>query len=232
MKWLIDESKAIDAASRRELEGSGAVKLRAPQADLAIRLKEVVVHNNSKWFGGAEIRLDTLVVHDKHPKAKDSSFYKPTTRRFARVRDGDRLPIGETGLLVFYGQPRHFIDLSITVSRDRKDSKDLAELIAARAKSADFKASATSILALTSVSPQAGAIVGAVQAAAALGALSAELLLKATNDTIGLYRTSFLQHRDAFGLGQHPEEGSFTVNDLSFSYEIVIDKSERPRRRA
>src|SRR3989442_13006977 len=127
MKWLIDEAKAVDAVTRRELDKSLAATMRGEKRSaktaLAIRLKDMVIHDNRKWFGGAEIRLDTLVVHGKNPLAKEDTFYKPTTQRFARVRDGERLSIGDSGLLIFYGQPRHFVDISITVSRDRKDSK-------------------------------------------------------------------------------------------------------------
>jgi hypothetical protein len=31
--------------------------------NLAVRLQDVVIHDAGKWFGGAEIRLDALVVH-------------------------------------------------------------------------------------------------------------------------------------------------------------------------
>jgi hypothetical protein len=234
MKWLIDETRKIDAATLRELQsaGRGRVQLRAaPQADLAVRLKEVVIHDTGKWFGGAEIRLDTLVVHGAGAKAKKDGFYQPTTHRFARVVDGERLPIGEEGLLLFYGQPRHFLDLSITASRDRKDSEDLAALVDKGFTSPDFTSAAADILELTSLSPQAGAIAAAVKAAATLGTLAAQLLLKATSNTIGLYRNSFLQARDAFGIGRHPAKGSYRNKDFSFSYEIVVDR-KAPARRA
>lgn len=224
MEWLIDEAKPIDAAAKREIAQSTAASMRGPEANLAIRLKQVVVHDVRKWFGGADIRLDTLVVHGKNPKAKKDSFYQPSTKRFSGVRDGDRLAIGDSGLLLFYGQPRHFVDLSITVSRDRKDSKDLADLVASSVKSPDFKEAAGSIIGLTALAPQAAAVLAAVRAAGTLGSLAAQLVFKATNATIGLYHNSFLQHRDAFGLGRHPASGELRANDLSFCYEVVVDK--------
>ena len=232
MQWLKDEAKAVDAATRSDLstqlEMAAPVMRGRPSANLAIRLREVVIHDTKKWFGDAEIRLDVLVVHGSSPDSPDGEFFKPTTLRFDRVRDGDQLPIGDGGVLIFYGRPRHFIDLSITASRNRKDTDDLSKLIADRAKDDGLKSSIATILGLTAIAPHAGAVVAAVEAASVLASTSADILLKATSGTIGVYHTSYLQYRDRFGLGRHPESGAFMIKDFSFSYEVVIDEGARP----
>ena len=230
MKWLIDESKPIDTATERDLSraiGKSIAAQSRGSASLAVRVHNMVIHDTKKWFGDASIRLDTLVVYGPNPNADKESFYIPGTQRFNRVRDGDRLPIGDSGLLIFYGKPRYFLDISITVSRDRKDTKDLSTLVKERLKSSEFSVAASTILGLTAVAPQAAAVVAAVQAAATLGGLSAEVLHQATDNTIGLYRASYLQHSDAFGLGRHPDQGEFRSNDFSFHYEIEVDRKER-----
>ena len=234
MKWLIDEAKPIDTATERSLSQAIAKSVAARSrgsASLAVRLYDVVIYETKKWFGDASIRLDTLVVHGPNPNADRESFYVPGTHRFGRVRDGDRLPIGDSGLLIFYGQPRHFLDISITVSRDRKDTKDLATLVNDRLQSSEFSVAAGTILGLTAVAPQGAAVIAAVQAAATLGGLSAEVLQQATTNTIGLYHSSYLQYRDAFGLGRHPEQEEFRSKDFSFHYEIQVDRKERASAR-
>ena len=85
--------------------------------------------------------------HDRRQRltgenGEQQGFYQPTTFRFAGVQDGDRLPIDVPGLLVFYGQPAHFLDISILVSRDRSDSKDLGELISGQLNSDTWKSAA------------------------------------------------------------------------------------------
>jgi hypothetical protein len=236
MQWLKDEARPIDAEARRalaaQLESTGPVMRGRPLANLAVRLNHVVIHNTKKWFGDAEIRLDVLVVHGANPDASDGEFFKPTTLRFERIRDGDALPIGDGGVLIFYGRPKHFIDISITASRNRQDTEDLSKLLAERAKNDDFKSSAAVILGMTAVAPQAAAVVAGVEAASSLANTAAEVLLKATNGTIGVYHTSYLQYRDRFGLGRHPEAGAFAIQDFSLAYEVVVDERARPPARA
>ena len=199
-----------------------------PSANLAIRLNQVVIHNTKKWFGDADIRLDVLVIHGADGGASNGDFFKPTTLRFESVRDGDSLPIGDGGVLIFYGRPKHFVDISITASRNRKDTEDLSKLLAERAKNQDFQSSAAAILGLTAVAPQAGAVFAGIEAASVLANTAAEILLQATSGTIGVYHTSYLQYRDRFGLGRHPDAGAFAIKDFSLSYEVVVDTRARP----
>jgi len=228
-QWLLDESQAMDERVKRTIDRhltvdphlvTRASKAEMPQ--LAVRLRDIVIHNNKKWFGEADVRLDTLVVHGGGETDRTDSFYAPTTFRFGRIADGARLPIGESGLLIFLGNPLHFLDISITVSRDRKDSDDLAQLLSSRLHSADLQAATGTLLGLAIAAPQVATVVAAVGAAATVGEFAYQVLQKSTGATIGLYRTSWLQFRDNFGLGEHPTDGgSFTMNDLSFRYEIV-----------
>jgi hypothetical protein len=42
--------------------------------------------------------------------------------------------------------------------------------------------------------------------------------------SIGMYRGSFLQLCDGFGVGCHPRQRSFQHNDLDFWFDTVLDK--------
>jgi hypothetical protein len=229
--WLIDETRLPDAtalappANRVTLRGS--TRRRVP---VAVRLNDLVIHDTRKWFGGAEIRLDTIVIRGiAETDGGQQDFYQPTTFRFSGVKDGDRLPIDVPGLLVFYGQPLHFLDISFLVSRDRSDSADLGQLLSDHLNSEQWKSAAASLLGLAVAAPQVAAITAAIGGAAVIANFAAELLRSVTGDTIGLYRVSWLQYRDRFGLGRHPETGAYRQNELSFWYEIVFDRARRAR---
>jgi hypothetical protein len=141
--WLLDDSRPLDDAAiaeiERELPGladalsRGAVEAQVPP--LAVLLHDLVIHDVRKWWGGANIRVDALVVHGHGASEEPSTFYMPGTFRFPNVRNDDYLQIDESGLLVFLGRPLHFLDMYITVSRDRSDSDDLATLLSKKLSS-------------------------------------------------------------------------------------------------
>lgn len=228
-EWLIDKGKLSETALITETEitlsskiqGSRESIVQPEPINLAVRLQDIIIWDTKKWFGDAEIRLDALVVHGNATTNNPQSIYMPQTFRFPAVGDRDRLPTGETGLLIFYGQPLYFLDIFILVSRNRKDSEDLGTLLSQKLNSSEIKESLMKLLGLGVIAPQAAAIVSAIGSASILGNFSYQLLSQVTGNTIGLYRNSWLQIRDNFGIGRHPEQGSHKVKDLSFFYEIV-----------
>lgn len=225
--WLLDESRPLDGAAQATIASSLKFANRTVRGNrsaqpLAVRINDVVVHDTKKWFGGADIRIDAIAVTGAG--TDPASFYQPTTFRFPGVRDGDRLPIESPGLIFFYGQPAHFLDIFIVVSRDRKDTKDLATLIDENVHTPEWTAAAGTLLGLAVAAPQVAVVTGAIAAAATLGNFASDILQQVTGATVGLYRASWLQSRDRFGLGRHPETGSFRQKDLEFWFEIVADE--------
>jgi hypothetical protein len=95
--WLIDEP-VDDAAVRLSVHGEQAFTTRGEDdraPAIAMRLHDLVVHNNRKWFNlikGADVRVDVVVVQgnvlDGHPK----TAFRAATFRFPNIGDGDRLP--------------------------------------------------------------------------------------------------------------------------------------------
>lgn len=223
-EWLIDESVPID---EKLLDASlnEKVLMRGVQPTaLALRINDLIIHDTKKWFGSANIRLDTLILHgtkDGDPRA----YCHPSTFRFSDIKDNDRLSIERPGQRVFYGYPQHFLDVSIFVSRDTRDSDELASLINSEFNSDTWQTAANAVLAATAVAPQSAVIIGAVGGAAAIANIAYKLLKNITGNTIGLYRTSWLQYQDRFGIGRHPENDSFRQQDFSFWYEILLDKN-------
>jgi hypothetical protein len=228
--WLIDDTRELDKPTLRRIERElprdreGVLRGAQKVPNLAVRLHDVTIYNNKKWLGEADIRLDTLLVHGNGTRDKPQDFYMPQTFRFSRVADGDRLPIDDAGLLIFYGRPLHFLDLFLTVSRDRKDSDDLAVLLTQQSQTKELREALGTLLGLVVAAPQAAAVTAAFGAAAILGNFAYLVLQKSTGSTIGLYRSSWIQYRDNFGIGRHPPNEPYRVKDLSFWYEIVEDK--------
>jgi len=224
--WLIDAVAPPDEEGFRHLERQARPLFRAGEPTKprtkAIRIQDIVIHDNKKWFGGADIRLDALTVHGYGNKASPDSFYMPGTFRFPGVADGERLPTGEKGLLLFHGKPRHFLDIFITVSRDQKDSDDLATLLTKNLDKENMQSSLDALLGLAVANPTAAILKMAFSAALRVGDLAYQILQRITGETVGIYRDSWL-HRDNFGLGRHPETGAYRIKDLSFWYEVVED---------
>src|SRR5262245_1618944 len=123
-EWLINgvpddiESAVFDDLAAGALENRG--KARKAEAGLAVTMNDIVIHDTHKWFGGADIRIDILVVHGNPSNEHAGSWYMPTTRTFSNVKDDARL--NAERLLVFFGWPRYFLDLFVIVSRDTRDA--------------------------------------------------------------------------------------------------------------
>jgi hypothetical protein len=234
LKWLVDRRKALSDDQVDELDrhlaaqggttrGTGSGR-QIPT--LAVTIHDVVIHDNRKWFGGADLRIDALVITGYGQKEDPHSFYMPKTATFNGVRDGETLPIGPGGLLVFHGGASHFVDLLLMVSRDRRDSDELATVMRQGLGSSEAQTAVGALVALAATDPQVAAVTAGVQAASVLGDLAYRVLRAATGNTVGVFRTSHLEVRDKLGIGKHPAppQAQFRVNDLSFRYEISREK--------
>ena len=231
--WLIDERVPMTAAQIDQMDreladvGSGTRGSGGELPTLAVSLHDVVIHDNRKWFGEADVRLDALIITGYGEKDSPESFYMPKTASFARVKDSARLQIGPGGLLAFYGPVAHFLNIFVMVSRDRKDSDDLAAILKTGLQSQEVSGAVGSLLGLAVAAPQVAVVTAGFAAAGVVGEFAYRLLRQATGSTIGLYRNSHLEVRDGFGIGQHPgpAPAAFRENDLSFRYDISLEQT-------
>ena len=117
--WLIEDQQGLSALDGPILRNGGTEEpLPGP---IALRLHDIVIHSNKRWFdflGGADIRVDVLAVQGNVLDDDPKSFYTPTTVRFGGIGDESTVPLDEHGLLAYYGWPKHFLDISVLVSRD------------------------------------------------------------------------------------------------------------------
>ena len=236
-QWVIVEDEQVSdddldqAAREASTLGLDDAATRGPKLPrLSVKIRDVVCLDVHKWFGGAEVRLDVLVVHGNLSERDAKSAFTPGTFRFPDIHDEQRFPIDEeSGLLVFDGKPAFFLDVFIIASRDRKDSDDLAVLMKQGLSSDEVQTATAGLLALATAVPTAAAIAGAIGAAAVLGDLAYQVVKNVSPKTIGMYRGSFLQFRDGFGVGRHPSgtEKVFMDGDWQFWFEIIRNEEER-----
>jgi hypothetical protein len=232
-EWMIDE--AVDERTvRRSVLAASAFAERGDAAPaspraLALRLRDVIVHDNKKWFDlvkGADVRLDAIVVQGNILADDPRNAYAPVTFRFPEVGDGDALV--DEPLLVYYGWPEHFLDLSVMVSRDTRDSDDLAMLLSDAAGNPDFQTAVAGLFGLAVAAPPAAAVVAALSSARALGDLAYRAVRAASGTTIGFYRGSRLAYPERFGLGRNPAQGNYRKQHLSFWYEVLEAEQPHP----
>jgi hypothetical protein len=217
--WLLDETRTLTSveaseSTRRSLgfEDPGS---RSP---LAVVVKDVIIHDVKRWFGAGDVRLDTLLV-TANPAER---IYEPSTFSFPGVRDGAKLPIDDHGMAIYFGRPRHVLDVSIIASAG-ESTQTLGELLATSAEHlGDLLAQ---VATLAAPFAPGSAVLGAAAAAATLSGTVLRLLGEITGKSIGLYRVTWFEQRDQLGIGVHPNDGtSFRMNDFEFRYEIFEEK--------
>ncbi|MGH9133949.1 MAG: hypothetical protein ACRDZZ_08445 [Ilumatobacteraceae bacterium] len=224
--WFIEDEQALkvlDNTTRGSDVTRGDDSVPALPGPVALRLHDLVIHDNKRWFdflGGADIRVDVLAVQGNVLDDDPRSFYTPTTARFGGVGDESTVPLDDQGLLAYYGWPKHFIDISVMVSRDTSRADDLATLLTKEASSADFNDVVSPILQLA-LGGGALAVKNAVAVAATLGGLAYKVLRQVSGSTIGVYRGNRLEHPHRFGLGRNPTDGSYRRQNLSLWYDVV-----------
>lgn len=220
-EWLLDESQSLTGQEALDAASRSYGFERASEPAVNIVLSDVTIHNTHRWFGGAEVRLDALVVT---PAPAEDQLYQANTFSFSGIRDGQDIPIDNAaGLGLYTGWPQYFLDFALVASRGGDDQQSLGDLVA---DSADSLSSLLGGVAqLTVAAPQVAAITGAAAAAAKLSGAVLRLLAKETGRSIGLYRATWYEHRDNFGIGDHPPDGDrFKAQDLSFRYQVFQDQ--------
>ena len=226
--WLIDDSvdsgRIAPALAAAQVATRGAGDADAANAALVVRLHDLVVHNNHKWItflGGADVRVDLVVVQGNVLENDPTTWYTPTTLRFESVGDGDSLPVDEQGILAYYGWPKHFLDISVIVSRDTAHSDDLSALLSRSAANPEVKTALSALIGVAVAVPPAAAVAAALTAAATIGNVAYQAVRSISSKSIGLYRGNRLAFPDRFGVGRNPRNGSYRQQDLSFWYEVI-----------
>jgi hypothetical protein len=215
LRFEIDENPSGQAAARDPnawlVTGSDEkVRPAAPaHRTIAIRIRELVLHESPTRRGGAGIRLDALIC--------TRTGYATWTKRWSADRDDQQPPVEHEWL--FLGPVCDFLDLSLWLSPDTP-GRDLAELLAQQAGSPAFEDAAAALR----IDEKAGTPwVTAIGASTALARLAHDSLRADSGNTVGLYRTSFVA-REGFGVGRHPARGLHRAGQVSFA--LVLESPD------
>ncbi|MEY9910161.1 hypothetical protein ABIA35_006405 [Catenulispora sp. MAP12-49] len=193
---------------------SGPSTTAVPSA-VAVRLDELVIHRNRARFGGADVRIDAIVLTGE-PHSPRPAF-QARTERFSRIRDGEPLPLDR--MLVYHGSAAEYLDIALWVSRDRPDAVDLGELLSDEVAAFEMQEALAKMGGAMTGLPYAAAAAAMVGVGAVVVNVAYRLLRGTVSDVIGLYRGSMLA-AEGFGVGRHPGQGVRRVQDFSFAYSI------------
>src|SRR5258708_20239059 len=80
MDWALDKigSPAHESSGEEDLlaaAGIGTIVRRGKVRSYALRLNELIIHNNRTWFGDGDIRLDALLAQQTGSKPKTYSYH-------------------------------------------------------------------------------------------------------------------------------------------------------------
>jgi hypothetical protein len=225
--WLVEEGVPASFSDQMSLERhlddfiSSDLRISPSTQNIAIRLKDLIIHNNKTLLGGStDVRLDALVLQGNGKKDHLESFYMPQTHRFPEVKNGQNLIDEEGSLLIFYGLPFFFIDISITISRDKRKSDEISKILNDNINSNEISGAVNSLLSLATGVPNAALITTAIGAASRIGTFAYRLLNQITGKSIGFYHACWLES-ESLGIGRHPKNGVISKENLSFAYEII-----------
>lgn len=186
-----------------------------PPSAVAVRLDELVVHRNRARFGGADVRVDAIVLTGALKGSQPT--FRARTARFSRIHDGEPLPLDR--MLVYHGPAVRYLDIALWVSRDGTGALDLGELLTDEVAGFEVQEALAKMGASMTGVPYAAGAAAMVGVGAVVVNVAYRLLRGAVNDVIGLYRGSMLAE-ERFGVGRHPAEGVRRVQDFSFAYSI------------
>ncbi len=124
-KWLHIEESPID----KSIFVAGAARAGRSKQGYVLTLRKVLVLNNKKLFGGAEVHAHTVVI-DGYPDMKSKTPFWALSIMSPNVKDGDPMSIdSELGLQLYRGKPDDFLNLYIMVVRSKKAARDFAKVL-------------------------------------------------------------------------------------------------------
>lgn len=187
---------------------------------LTVSIKEMEVVRAKDWLsldGRGEIYVFTSIL--------DGSGAHPdfTTKRFDGIADGDRLPLGEGGMLAgSLANPRWFVDLHVLVMESDSELKNLGTYIEKAREQSGLKDLLEKIGGLAAFDPTKVTQVAFV-VDAFLGLLTAALAANGDDHVATIH--DFYLKSQGFGVGRHPKEGLQTFQGVKVAYEMNLEET-------
>lgn len=124
-KWLFQEETPFD----QSLLVSGAARVTRSIETYSILLRTVRILDNRRLFFASDIIVYTVTV-DGYPDMKSEKPFWTQQFNFSDVKDGATLSIDtNTGVLMYRGWPRGFLNLYLLVIRDTKSTQSFTKIL-------------------------------------------------------------------------------------------------------
>jgi hypothetical protein len=191
---------------------------------------------------GLTVSFKEIIAHDDHdtdiwPFTETGEFYVVTslldgsgrqpefkTKVFEGIDDGDRLPLGDGGMLVGMLQnPRWFVDMHMLIMESDGDVRAVGQAIEDARKASGLTKLLPMIGSLAAFDPSA--VTKVVAGVDAFLGILAGLLRENGDDHVATIHDFYLKSQ-AFGAGRHPKAGTRRFQDVDAAYEIALTPLE------
>lgn len=192
------------------LRRSGTLGLTVSLSDVTV----LDVHDGFLSGNAGEIYVVSWVLTGTGRTAEFRSH------RFPGVRKGEKLPLGEGGMLLgVLADPRWFVDLHALVMESDADLVTVANTVDRAKREAGWNDLLHTLAAQDRF--DAGQVMAALNAISGVADLAVELLKSNGADHVATIHDFYLEHQ-AFGAGRHPETGLARFQDVEVAYDIEL----------
>ena len=185
------------------LTPEGAVKVPVPAGNqLFWRINELTLLDNFEWFLDRknEIRLVAVTVDSN--AAEPIQFSTPSV--FPGIMKGNKLPIGDAGLGMYYSAPATmplYMRLSLLVIEDDTETRDVGKAIREVREMSEFKTILDVAKGLASAAnPAYGTLIAIGDA---VTGLVGRLLEQNKDDLVAYFAATYTAAFDNLGIGKH-----------------------------
>ena len=217
-QWLrdprnLERLKALNAAAE-EMDRLGKVGLTIAVEELKVLTTSESV---AEWFGatGEFYIITTLLDGSGRPME-----YK--TRFFQGIKRGERLPLGEGGMLVgFLENPRWFVDFHLVVMESDSDVRLVGEAIERARKESGLEDVLRFVGAAAAFDPTL--VTRVITGVNLFLTVLSKILQENGDDHVATVHDFYLKHQ-GFGFGRHPAEGLRRFQNVEIAYRIDLTK--------
>ncbi|HXV87298.1 MAG TPA: hypothetical protein VD793_11385 [Gemmatimonadales bacterium] len=236
---LAMELAALPAMDLLRALDHGPAEEGSPQAEMRARLEQARGEVNAlrrKGRLGLTVSLADVTVRDVPEgllRGRAGELYLVSwilsgngraaefrSHRFPGIRAGERLPLGEGGMLLgFLEEPRWFVDLHALVMEADADLRTVAGTLDHAKKETGWSDMLQTLAALEKVDP--GRLMDAANLIGRFADLVVTNLKQNGSDHMATIHDFYLEHQ-GFGAGRHPAEGTTPFQGVDAAYTIGV----------
>lgn len=204
---LLDELSSVSEEQNAKVSGKG----------LTLSIKEIWIDDiHEGWFSG---KGEVYIVTSMLAGSSEQPDFK--TKDFQDIAWGDRLPLGEGGMLVgLIKDPAWFVDFHLLVMESDSDLRELGKTIAAVRADSGLNDAIELAGKLAMFDPTG---ISQITTAVDIFLSGLSAALKANGDDHIATIHDFYLAAQGWGIGRHPPEGTTKWQDAKAAYQIDLE---------